>query len=99
MSRFGAVLLSICFLDLIGTVLGIHFGYLKEANPMLNYFLERWGLLGFIISKMFFVIIPILVLEIAPRFDSIAQRRIGTYYKVVIYAYVLILEGAFYFKQ
>ncbi len=99
MSRFGVILLSVCLLDLTGTALGIHFGYFEEANPMLNYFLERWGLFGLIISKMFFVLIPLLVLEIAPRFDSIVQRRIGIYYKVVIYAYILILEGAFYFKR
>jgi len=94
MSRAGTILLSICFLDLTGTALGIYFGYLDEANPMLNYFLIRWGLPGLILVKMFFVAVPLLILEIAPRFDPIAQQRIGIYYKVVISAYVLILAGS-----
>ncbi len=99
MSRFGVILLSICLLDLTMTALGIHFGYLKEASPILNYFLERWGLPGLILSKIFFVATPLLILEIAPGFDSIAQRRIGAYYKFVIYSYVLILEGVFFFRM
>ncbi|MDP3052313.1 MAG: DUF5658 family protein [bacterium] len=90
MNRLGLVFLIICLLDLTGTALGIHFGYLGEANPILNYFLIDWGLSGFILAKLFFVVVPIFVLEIISKYDPGVRRRIRTCYKFLIVAYVFI---------
>ncbi len=43
MNRLGLALLIICLLDLTGTALGIHLGYLGEANPMLQYIFSLSG--------------------------------------------------------
>ena len=98
MNRLGLTLLIICLLDLIRTALGIHFGYLEELNPMLNYFLVHWGLSGFILAKLFFVVVPILVLETVSKIQLLAQERIRFYYKIAISAYVLILGGGILFQ-
>ena len=100
MSKLGIVLLVICILDLSGTVAGIHSGYfVGEVNPILDYFLFRWGLIGFITAKMIlFVLFPILILEIAPKFNPIAKQRIKIYYKAVILIYLLVLGGSVIFQ-
>ena len=97
-NRLGLALLIICLLDLTGTALGIHFFDLWEANPMLRYFFAKWGLSGLILSKLFFVVVPILILEIISKYDPGARRRIRTCYKFLIFAYLLIFAAGNLFQ-
>lgn len=97
-SRLGITLASFCLLDLVGTAIGIRLGYLEEWNPMLNYFYHIGGLPGFILSKMFFVIVPIAILETILRSESVDKQRIETYYKIAILGYVFILGGGIAFQ-
>ena len=94
MSIWEIILTSICLIDLTVTVLGICLGYFEESNPMLNYFLERWGLSGLILSKTFFIVVPFSFIGITLKFDWIGRRTVGFYYKIALLSYILILEGS-----
>ncbi len=98
MNRLGLTLLIICLLDLIGTALGIHFFGLWEANPTLRYFFVKWNLSGLILYKLFWVVVPILILEIIRKYDPGARRRIRTCYKFLIFAYLLIFAAGNLFQ-
>jgi hypothetical protein len=93
MSRLGMVLAGICLFDLAGTMLGIHFGYVREANPTLHYYFEYWGLLGLVFSKMFLTVIPIFVLEAFIKSRLISAGRMQTLYQTAILGYLVILIG------
>lgn len=93
MSRLGIILAGICLIDLIGTIFGIHYLHGIEKNPILNYFFEHWGLTGFIISKIFFTIVPISTLEAILKFKLTSRRKIEMCYKIIIWSYLLILIG------
>lgn len=94
MNRLGIILASICLIDLIGTIFGIHYFHGIEKNPILNYFLEHWGLTGFVISKMFFTIVPISALEAILKLKLASPQKIEMCYKITIWGYLLILLGS-----
>jgi len=93
MSNEGVVLAGICLSDLAGTMLGIHFGYMKEANPTLHYYFEQWGLLGLVFSKMFLTIVPIFVLEAFIKSRLINAKRMQVLYQAAIFGYLVVLVG------
>jgi hypothetical protein len=94
----GLTLLIICLSDLSWTALGVHFGWLNEGNPMLNYFLSNWDLSGFILVKLFFVIVPILIFEIMRKHNPEVRRRIRAYYRFLIFAYLSIFTAGSLFQ-
>ena len=53
----GAIMLLVILnlLDLILTIVNVHYGWAVEANPLLDYFLQNWGYLG--LAGMKFVLI------------------------------------------
>ena len=93
MSKYGYLLLGICFLDLFITALGIRIGFLKEANPLLGYYLSCWGLVGFVAGKLFLDIAGVSVFELSYKFNLIPEAKIKGYYKTVIFFYLVILIG------
>ncbi|PIQ66424.1 MAG: hypothetical protein COV96_01400 [Candidatus Zambryskibacteria bacterium CG11_big_fil_rev_8_21_14_0_20_42_18] len=90
MSKLGKVLMLVCLLDLGITLALVTMGIAVEANPLLNYYLEKWGSAGLVISKMWFVLIPIFVLEAGPRVCPSARIHIVRYYNFVIWAYMTL---------
>ena len=98
MSKYGIILLFICTLDLSFTSIGIYLGYFTELNPLLNWFIIGWGLPGLIFAKSIFTIIPIFILETAPKYCDTAHGRIGHYYKFVIYSYIFVLSSSILFQ-
>ena len=53
----GAIMLLVILnlLDLILTIVNVHYGWAVEANPLLDYFLQNWGYLG--LAGMKFVLV------------------------------------------
>lgn len=94
-NKLGFILLGISCLDVTATTLGIHFSYFYEVNPLLNYFLQQFGLRGLICSKMFFVIIPILIFEIVSKFELAPQNEIRFIYRITIVIYIVVLVTGF----
>lgn len=90
MSKFGKVLMLVCFLDLAITLFLITFGIAVEANPLLRYYFKEWGALGLTVSKVWLVLIPIFVLEAGSRACPSAKAHIVHYYKIVIGSYVTL---------
>lgn len=87
MSKYGIGLLLICLIDLLTTVYGIKCGILTEANPLLLFFLIRYGLPGLISAKIFFTIPLVLALEKLPEYCPQAKKRKNKYFLFVIFAY------------
>ena len=96
MTNYGIILACVSLFDFILTFIGLLCGLVQELNPFLSFFLNRWGLRGFIAVKLFLVAVPIVSLEIISRCNKIGQRRMANYYKFAIGAYLLIfLAGIF----
>ncbi|MBU2633445.1 hypothetical protein KJ751_03000 [Patescibacteria group bacterium] len=90
-SKFGVILLGICFFDLGATSLGIHFGYLDEMNPLLDYYLVQFGLWGLILSKIFLSVVPVFVIETVNKIGLITKWQLKIYCSIAIFIYVLVL--------
>ena len=93
MSKYGIILLGICLLDGIGSLIGIHIGYMNEFNPILKFFLINWGLMGFIFSKIIcFTLVPITFLEMNYK----RHLKLVTFgYRFVIIAYLILFSSIF----
>jgi len=98
LSPYAVILLLICFIDLTLTALGIYLRILEEGNPLLYYFLSVYGLSGFILVKVFFIVVPISILEVMPKINLISKRKVVLYYWILIPSYVLILVAGTVFK-
>lgn len=79
MSRYSKIILVIAFIDLISTVIGIHFGYFTEANPLLYWCLKKGGLNLLITMQIFLVFSGLGILEFVWQKNLIAKKLMGRY--------------------
>ena len=89
MTIYGKVLSAICVADLVITVLGIEFGFLTEANPILAVSYKYAGTLGLFLQKILMNIFSIIVLELAVRFSALSKKTMRLYYKAAIVGYIV----------
>lgn len=92
MNRYGLILVCICILDLAITVGGVETGQIKEFNPLLLWYLMQWGISGFILAKIFFIVAPISIFELLSLYSKIGRQKISNYYKITIFAYIIIFN-------
>jgi len=90
-NKFGIALVCVCISDLIFTAVGLEMGWFEELNPLFEWAIVRWGTLGFIVTKLFFIVVPVAMIEILTRHYDMARRKISNYYKFTICAYIFIL--------
>lgn len=94
MTRHGMILSAMCGLDLTITLVGLKTSWWSgEINPVLAWFLIRWGLIGLAGAKIFFNAATISILEIVYRSGKIPQRKFIKYMRLTIFAYLSLFIG------
>ncbi|MBU1102153.1 hypothetical protein KJ853_00660 [Patescibacteria group bacterium] len=89
MSKYGKILLCICLWDLLTTLIWLNLGVIKEGNPLLGFYLENFGLLGFSSGKLFINSLAIFVLELLQQLDYLSKKRKKFYYFLAIRVYLI----------
>jgi len=74
-------------LDLVGTLIGIHYGWIVEANPIMQWFLIN-GIGPFIAVKMGFFMIYLFIIDLLkehPASRYLVVWTLGVYLLVAIH--------------
>lgn len=87
-SRPLIILASIGMLDMLGTATGLATGLIGEANPVLRWAYETYGIAGFIAMKTFFVAWPVGVFGVASIY---MPYKVDRYINACIVIYLTIL--------
>lgn len=83
-------LACIATLDLLVTLVGLENGWFGEANPLLNYPLTRWGIGGFVVVKLGFIVCPVAVLAWARTKMDAAKVDTYVWWGAALYAAALV---------
>ncbi|GEM_PF-6777663 len=90
MTGYGKTLLMISVLDMIVTILGIHYGLIEEANFFMRWHLEQGGILLFASVKLLITAISILCFETVFEKELMSRIKMKRYYIAAILLYVLL---------
>ncbi|NCN53166.1 hypothetical protein GW950_01740 [Candidatus Wolfebacteria bacterium] len=80
----------ISVLDMMLTSLGIHFGFIEEANPFMKWHLKMGGILLFASVKILMTSVFILVLETIWDKKMVKRALLKKYYFGAILLYISI---------
>ncbi len=88
----GAILLLVVLnlLDLILTIVNIHYGWAYEANPLLDYFLQNWGYMGLAGAKSVLIGFGVFVAWKARDYAWVLAALCGL---LVVYTAVVLWGG------
>lgn len=75
MPFISSLLLILCSLDLLFTVISLEFYAATEANPILNFYLEKYTVYGLIFVKLFLTICSLALFEAAFRLSTVSPSR------------------------
>ena len=82
----------VAVIDMIGTAIGLHFGWVEELNPMLAPIVKQFGVLGFIMAKTVCILYPVGIIFILTQ--KIPRRRANALLLAGTLLYGLILAGS-----
>ncbi len=84
------LLLTVGLVDLLSTIFLVRKGVVREANPMMAWYLIHFGELAFCIAKTAMLICPLIILEWARR----VKPAHGTWaLRAALMGYVLLYAG------
>lgn len=90
-SKWGWVLMMIVFIDTFSTALQLHLGWVREANPLMNFFVSEGGIMAFCFIKIIIFSSPMLIItEYGVRKNIISREKAGRYYAVATIFYLLL---------
>jgi len=91
-SKWGWALIIVVVADTISTAFQLHLGWIKEANPLMNFYVNEGGILVFCFMKLFIFSSPLLITtECGVRKNMISKKKAGIYYAVTTIIYLLLL--------
>jgi hypothetical protein len=91
LTRESRILITICMFDLASTLFFLNTGAASEGNPLMAYYL-RAGIWAFILMKMVFIFVPVLIAEWSMQYRP---RFVRFMLRTAIVAYIAIYAGLF----
>lgn len=83
-SRESIWLTAVCLVDAVLTIILVALGIAQEANPLMNYWMQR-SLALFFIVKMATVLLAIIAAEYYKRYNPVFVKRVLT---LAVFAYI-----------
>lgn len=110
MSGYCKILISICFLDLLSTLIGMRIGEIEEKNIYYMYFLDKGGIFGFAMAKILINSVCVFAIELSlneklinyinsktwTQLTESARKKVRIYYGVAIISYCLFYIISFF---
>ena len=79
-------LLIFSFIDYTCTSYGIHQGFFREANPIMNWVIQKFGVEGILVVKLIMIWLLALGIVIPSKFRPSYMKRTELYVKIVTVA-------------
>lgn len=90
-SWWGWALIGIVFIDTSSTAFQLHLGWIREANPLMEFYLSEGGILFFCLVKIIVFSSPLLIMtEWGVRKNVISKEKAGRYYAVTTIFYLVL---------
>lgn len=90
MLRGAAVLVAICYFDLLSSIILINLGIAVETGPVLKTYCQEWGMPGLISGKVLMVGLGFFLIETAWRTERIKKTHAEICYWFCIVIFLLL---------